>query len=265
MENKFKFTILGSRGSVPVEGEKFSIYGGATSCYKIKAGNEEIYLDAGSGIVSAEPSPNSHITVLLTHMHLDHILGLPFFLALTQKNRPIDIYAEKRSGLLPDEAIDRLISNPFWPIKIRDYPANVNIYVLSERGKNFSVGDVTVDFIEGSHPGGSTIYRLTCGGKSLVYATDFEHNPVACEMLADFAQGTNLLLYDAQYTQAEYPACRGYGHSTPEAGLEVAANAKADKLLFVHHAPWRDDKSLAEMERTFGAGFAKVGEEILFD
>lgn len=262
--SNYKITVLGTRGSVATEGENFVIYGGATSCYKVEADNEEIYLDAGSGIVGSIPARTSRITILLTHMHLDHVIGLPFFIALTEKDRPIDIYAHKRAGLLPKEAIDRLISNPFWPCKIEDYPAQVSFNLLPEK---FFIGAVEVDTLEGSHPGGSTIYKLTYQGKSLVYATDFEHNPKACKALVNFAKGCDLLLYDAQYTQKEYPACKGYGHSTPEEGVKIAEETKAKKTLFIHHAPWRTDKDFAQMERTFGRGdkiaFAKINDEVL--
>ena len=156
-----KFTVLGTRGSVPVEGKNFSRYGGATSCYKILAGKEEIYLDVGSGIVSALPARETNITILLTHMHLDHLIGLPFFIALTEKDRPIEIYSNKRSGLMPKEAIDRLISNPFWPCKIENYPAKVSFHLLPTK---FFIGDIEVDTLEGSHPEGSTIYKLTRRG-----------------------------------------------------------------------------------------------------
>ena len=263
MDN-FKLIVLGTRGSVPVEGKAFEIYGGATSCYKVQAGNEEIYLDAGSGIVSALPKPTSRITILLTHMHLDHLIGLPFFVALTQKNRPIDIYAAERVGLLPKDAMNRLISNPFWPCKIEDYPAKVSFHIPP---KKFFIGEVEVDTLDGSHPKGSTIYRLTCKGKSLVHATDFEHNPEACKALATFAKDCDLLLYDAQYTAEEYERYKGYGHSTPEEGIKVAAKAGVKKLLFVHHAPLRTDEELTKLEQTFGLAdrimFAKAGDEFL--
>lgn len=255
-----KFTVLGTRGSVPVEGKNFSRYGGATSCYKVSAGKEEIYLDAGSGIVSALPARDTNITILLTHMHLDHLVGLPFFIALTEKDRPIDIYSNKRSGLMPKEAIDRLISNPFWPCKIENYPAKVSFHLLPEK---FFIGDVEIDTLEGSHPEGSTIYKLTRQGKSLVYATDFEHNPAACESLAAFSKGCDLLLYDAQYTAEEYERYRGYGHSIPQEGIKVADAAGVKKLVFVHHAPLRNDEELAKLESTFGVSFAKVGDEFL--
>lgn len=258
-----KLTVLGTRGSVPVEGENFSKYGGATSCYKVETGSEEIYLDAGSGIFSAKSAQDTRISILLTHMHLDHLVGLPFFITLTEKGRSIDIYSDEHEGLAPQEAIDRLISPPFWPLTIGDYPANVRFHL---QPKKFFIGDVTIDTMKSTHPNGSTIYRLTRGGKSFVYATDFEHSPEGCAALAKFSAGCDLLLYDAQYTAEEYERCRGYGHSTPEFGLKVAAEAGVGKLIFVHHAPWRTDAELADMEREIfsrheGVAFAKIGDE----
>lgn len=266
----FKLKVLGTRGSVPVEGKDFALYGGATSCYQVQAGNEEIYLDAGSGIFGAKPSPTSRITLLLSHMHLDHLVGLPFFSALGEKGRAIDIYSDKHEGLTVKEAIDRLISPPFWPIKLESYPACVKFHDLStvkERGAEFFIGDVAVDFMDSNHPNGSTIYKLTQQGKSFVYATDFEHSPESCAALANFAKGCDLLMYDAQYTAQEYEACKGFGHSTVEFGLKVAAQAGVAKLLFVHHAPNRTDEALATIEqeisaRHAGVSFAKIDEEI---
>ena len=265
MSKNFSLTVLGSRGSVPIDGKNFVRYGGSTSCYKILAGNEEIYLDAGSGIVQAVPQAETRITILLTHMHLDHIIGLPFFVALGQKNRPIDIFASERSGLSPQAALARLISPPFWPLKIEEYPANATFHDLPP--ESFKIGEVDVQWIDGTHPQGSTIFRLTFGGKSLVYATDFEHTPDGCEKLANFARDCDLLLYDAQYTADEYEIFRGFGHSTPDEGLKVAAAAQAKKILFVHHAPCRNDDELAALEKFFAARnenvtFAKVGDEI---
>ena len=209
----FKLKVLGTRGSVPVEGKDFALYGGATSCYQVQAGNEEIYLDAGSGIFGAKPSPTSRIALLISHMHLDHVVGLPFFSALGETGRTIDIYSDKHEGLTVKEAIDHLISPPFWPLKIESYPASVKFHDLSS-GESFSIGDVAVDFMDSNHPNDSTIFKLTRQGKSFVYATDFEHSPDACAALATFAKGCDLLMYDAQYTAAEYETCKGYGHST---------------------------------------------------
>ena len=261
-----RMTVLGARGSVPVEGNSFSVYGGATSCFKVEAGDEEIYLDAGSGIVSAKPSPHSRLTILLTHMHLDHVVGLPFFLALGQPRRPIDIYARSCSGLTPKEALDRLIAPPFWPVTLEQYPSNVKIHVMPD--EKISIGDIDVEAIESSHPNNSVVYRLTQCGRALVYATDFEHNnPERVEALIKFADGCDLLLYDAQYTIEEYDRYRGFGHSTAEVGLEIAARAGAKRLMLVHHAPWRTDDRIAEFERRLSErheniSFARIGDVI---
>ena len=264
-----RIKVLGSRGSMPGEGITFSRYGGFTSCYLVRAGKEEIYLDAGSGIADAKPAKDTNITLLITHMHLDHLIGLPFFPALTEKNRPIDIYAAPRAGLTPEKAMDCLIAPPFWPCKIHDYPANVQIHELpTDKDFSFNIGDVNIRMTEGSHPSGSTLFRLEYGGKSLVYATDFEHSVESCKKLATFAADCDLLIYDAQYTTEEYEKYKGYGHSTPNVGIEVAKLAKVKKILFVHHAPWRTDEQLAKMESDIFAiypesTFAKVGEEII--
>ena len=247
---EFKLTVLGTRGSVPVEGKIFERYGGATSCYKIQAGNEEIYLDAGSGIFSSKPSKDKRITILLSHMHLDHLVGLPFFLALTEKGRSIEIFADKREGLMPKEAIDRLISPPFWPLKIEDYPADVKFLLLP---KKLFIGNVEVEMTDSTHPNGSTIYKLTYQGKSIVYATDFEHTPEGCEALAKFSAGCDILLYDAQYTAEQYDRCRGYGHSTPELGLKVADRGTDAEL---------DDMEKIFSARREGVSFAKIGDEV---
>ena len=260
--------VLGARGSMPVDGKEYIKYGGSTSCYRVRAGNEEIYLDAGSGIVKAKPESNTNITILLTHMHLDHIIGLPFFMALSQANRPVDIYSRKRSGLSAREAINRMISPPYWPLKIEGYPAAVKYHEIDDIVNKLKIGNVEVDMMEGTHPGGSTIYRLNYEGKSLVYATDFEHNPKGCDELIRFATDCDLLLYDAQYKEEEYEKYRGYGHSTPNAGLKVAAEANAKKILFVHHSPLRIDEELLEMEHSLtlqrkDVQFAKAGAEVL--
>ena len=258
-----KFTVLGTRGSVPVEGKDYSIYGGATSCYQVRAGDEEIYLDAGSGIVTAKISANTNISILFSHMHIDHVLGLPFFSALSQKDRSVDMYSEKSSGLDLKSAIDHLIAPPFWPVKIEQYPANVRFHDVQ---KKFSIGEVEIETMSGNHPGGTTIYRLNYKSKSIVYVTDFEHSSEEkCEELIRFSADCDLLTYDAQYTNEEYNRFRGFGHSTVEFGLKIAEKARVKRILFVHHSPNRTDKELSQMEKAVfdreEARFAKIGDE----
>ena len=260
-------TVLGARGSMPGEGKSVAIYGGSTSCYRFKAGDEEIFLDAGSGIAGVKTEKSTNIYILFTHLHLDHIVGLPFFSPLGEKNRKIIIYGKERSNLTLKMAVDRLITPPFWPVNIEGYPATVKFCPIIEDQTVFSLGKVTVETMEGNHPGGSTVYKLTYNDKSIVYATDFEHNSkTSVENLTKFANNAELFLYDAQYTVDEYQNYMGYGHSTPEAGFDIAKKANVKTLVFVHHAPYRSDTELEKMQNLFSnckikTIFAKIGDE----
>ncbi|MCR4744751.1 MAG: MBL fold metallo-hydrolase [Lachnospiraceae bacterium] len=264
--------ILGCRGSVPIEGEDFKIYGGATSSICVLAETtsdaghvtEEIYLDSGSGIVNAKPLPDSHISILISHMHIDHLVGMTSFPALSQKDRRIDIYAAARNGLKVNDAIDKLFSPPYWPLKVTDYPSDARYYELKE---NFNIGNVKIKNIEVNHPGGSSTYKIEFAGKNIVYAIDFEHNENELKKLADFSRNADLMIYDGQYTPDEYPGCFGYGHSIPEVGIEFAKNNGIKRILFSHHAPEHTDSFLSEWEKKIkeifpDSSFAKAGMEI---
>ncbi len=113
------------------------------------------------------------------------------------------------------------------------------------------------------HPGGSLIFRVSDGTKSIVYATDFEHTDNNLKELAAFSAGADLMLYDAQYTQEQYPARRGFGHSTAEAGLWVQQESGAAQIRMIHHNPAASDEALREREEQTHAPYARQGEVIL--
>ena len=253
--------VLGCRGSVPIEGEDYKIYGGATSSICMTAISEENGRETGSGIVSAEPGQDSNISILISHMHLDHLMGLTFFPALSQKGRKIDIYAAARNGLNTQEGIDSLFSPPFWPLKVTDYPSNAVYHDLEEK---FSIGKVNIETIEVNHPGGSTTYKLEFAGKTVVYAVDFEHNDEKIRELTEFARNCDLMIYDGQYSEQEYPGCYGFGHSIPELGLDIAKAAGVKEIIFTHHSPSHNDAYMQKWEEKIKninpkAGFAKAG------
>lgn len=265
-DNRVRITILGSRGSVPVDGKAFSEFGGATGCVRYVAGDHEVYIDAGSGIVGATPMEDSKLSIILTHPHLDHMIGLPFFKGLSQKDREIDIYLKKRSGLGVQDILRYLYTPPLWPLGVFDYPAKVFTPGMPE---SFMLGDIRVDTMEGRHPGGVTIFKLTYGDSVFVYATDFEHEDQKVEELTEFATGADLLIYDGQYTDEEYDRCKGYGHSTPNVGVGIARAAGVQELMITHHAPEHTDDELLAMEKRYQEenpdirlSFARCGQEI---
>ncbi len=262
--------ILGARGSVPVSGEKYMKYGGATSCVRVfcdkdgEHADNEIYLDAGTGIVSALPFPESKVHILMSHMHLDHLIGLPFFSGLFDSTRSVRIYARPRGGLSVKEAAERLFTPPFWPCGLTSFPADVR---LKDMPECMDIGSLHIETMEITHPGGATAFKITSEDKIFVYASDFEHSKVSLKRLFDWARGADLMLYDGQYTVAEYEKFRGFGHSIPEKGLETAKKAEIKRLMITHHAPGHDDAFLSEWEESLDAGdiifsFAKAGEKI---
>ena len=130
--------------------------------------------------------------------------------------------------------------------------------------ESLTQGEVRVESIPGNHPGGCLVFRLSYRGKSLVYATDFEHEESAFDRLAAFAQGTDLLLYDTQYTESEYLRCRGFGHSTAEKALAMRERCGAKRLLLIHHAPFATDERLLEREKSLpeGVSYARQGQVV---
>lgn len=255
-------TVLGTRGSVTVGGRDREIFGGETSCYMVRAGGETVFLDAGSGLISAPAELPRPPHILLSHLHLDHVLGLGMYPRLSRPGLETAIHVPAGPGEDPKELLDRLYSPPFWPLSLSGYAGTVRILPLTFP---LQIGELTVEGFPGRHPGGSVIMKLTYRGRSMVYATDYEYEESSADALAAFARGTDLLLFDGQYTESELPAHRGFGHSTAEKGLALAARSGAGRLLLIHHDPRSTDETLLAREAQLSgkAHYAREGERIV--
>ena len=254
-----RITVLGCRGSIPAPGADRTEFGGETSCYRVEAAGETLFLDAGTGLRHAQTGEGT-VRILLSHWHMDHVMGLTMFSGLVRPGKLVEIHGPREIGMDMTARLDRLISPPLWPLRLADYPAEVRCL---ERDFPAQVGFFRVRAMASNHPGGSRIYRIEAEGKSLVYATDFEHTEEKLRELAAFAAGADLILYDGQYTEEEYPARRGFGHSVARMGLRVLRESGARELRIIHHDPDHTDGMLREMEKETGARFARQGEEIL--
>ncbi len=258
-----KVTILGARGSMPVEGPEYTEFGGGTTCVLVETESQAIFIDAGTGIIKAPAIANKDISILLTHPHLDHLLGLPFFEVLRSKGKQINFYACVRDGKTAKEQIDGLFDVPYWPCKIENYPAEVIYHDLK---LPTMIGDVKVEGIEAIHPGGSIVYKLIHEGKSVVISTDYEFDEEMSGDLVDFAKDTDLLLMDAQYTEEEYKERMGFGHSTLKQAMKVFKECNGKNVRFVHHDPFHNDEFLRNLEQPIKSTqimFAREGEEIV--
>lgn len=260
-------TILGARGTMPVEGQEVSRYGGGTSCVLVRMGGEVIVLDAGTGImdlgrVLGEKERSLHL--LLSHPHFDHIAGLPSCPIFFLPDYTVCIHAAPHGGRSPRQQVECLMGPPLWPVGPDAFRADVSYRTI---GGAFSLGAVSVKIMEGVHPGGCTMFRLECGDKSVVYASDYELDQESFARLADFSKDCSLLLCDGQYTEEEFRRRRGYGHSSWQAAAKLGRESGARRLLITHHAPWRRDEELEAVEpllqKMFSSGaFARGGEEI---
>ncbi len=260
----FQLTVQGARGSMAGDREDCAVFGGDTSCYMLEAGDETIFLDAGTGLLRAPAYYPKPPLILLSHLHLDHVIGLGMFPGITNRNQRPSVYipfCESRSAA--EKTMDRLFSPPFWPLTLQDCESTPALLPMPAA---LELGEVTVAAMPGNHPGGCLVFRIEYRGKCVVYATDFEHEETSFARLTDFAHGADLLLYDAQYTQREYELHRGYGHSTAEKGLELMERSGAKRLLLVHHAPWSTDRDLILREEKLPkekACYARQGQRII--
>lgn len=257
--------ILGVRGSVPVSGAAFARYGGATTCFFVRLAGQPFVLDAGSGML-ALPSvlqpEEKQLTLLLTHPHADHLLGLPMCKTVFEPDRKIDFYASVRGTLHAEAQLQRLMTPPLWPVDPADLPADICFHDLPEE---MQLGAVRVRSMEGIHPGGVSLLRLDGDGKSIVLATDCSLTESLLPKAVEFARNCDLLLCDGQYQESEWAAKSTFGHNTWTSAAAFGRLCGAKQTRIIHHNPTRTDDELDAATEELGAGctFAYEGHEFL--
>ena len=168
-------SIRGVRGALPAPGKQFLEYGGNTSCFALSRGGGVLCFDAGSGLYGLPLEGVRRLDVLISHVHIDHILGL---FALSAFRVPeIHLYGEARQGLRFARQLEAVLAKPYWPVGVRDHPSGVRIHEIA-RGDQFTLpwdgGDLLVRTLGGNHPDESLLYRVDLGGTSVTYALDCE-------------------------------------------------------------------------------------------
>jgi phosphoribosyl 1,2-cyclic phosphodiesterase len=247
--------IWGCRGSLPTPGEATVRYGGNTTCVEVCNGNGvPVILDAGTGIKrlggALESPPRIH--VLLTHLHLDHVEGLRFFEPLWREETELHLWGPPSPIHSLRERIARAFSPPLFPVDLADIPATVVFHDVP--AGPWEIDGVEVFALPVSHPDTTVGYRLEFDGGSLAFLPD--HEPVVGVELASLgsewisghalAVGADVLLHDCQWSEDEYPARVGWGHSSVAHAVEFARRAEVGRLVLFHHDP---DRSDAELDR----------------
>ncbi len=289
--SEFKVKFRGVRGSFPVADKDFLKYGGNTSCVELNVGGHVIILDAGTGIVgvgddlmekyiasSVEPEKRCPInsTILVSHIHQDHLLGLTFFKPLHVKSANLMMFGSSVSDSSLSHDLSELIFGKTFPLDLGDIACNLDIRdifdgqcILMKPGQKPMLADlaqveakdedVLITFYKSYvHPqDGVMVYRISYKGKSIVYATDKECYFGGDKKFVKFAQNCDVLVHDAQYTTEDYlnpySPKQGYGHSTFDMAVEVMKQAKARKLVFFHYDPSYDDTKLDRIQEHYSS------------
>lgn len=263
-----RVVVLGTRGSVPVSGEEFVGYGGATTCMFVRFGDQTIILDCGTGMMALPKvlrEEDEQLTVLLSHPHVDHLLGLPLCPVVFNPAKKIAVYGAVRNGKDVRQQVCAFLAPPLWPVGPELLPAKITFQDLPQC---LALGNVVVESMEGVHPGGVSLFRLTGGGKRIVCMTDCTLTEEILPKLTEFARDCDLLLCDGQYSQQEWKGRERFGHSTWVAAAQLGAACGAKMVRIIHHDPFRTDAQLdgAAQELTVihsSCAFARDGEEIL--
>jgi phosphoribosyl 1,2-cyclic phosphodiesterase len=268
--------IWGTRGSYPVARADVLRYGGNTTCVEVRVEDRCIILDAGTGLrnlgehLIRDPAFTKTVDLLITHTHWDHIIGFPFFAPLYRPECRLEIYGLRRTQSSLRATIANALSDPLLPMGLEDLRAELHFHEIHE-GLCFNLGPVRVSTARANHPYRALAYRIESDEATLVFIPDtgpfhtvlfgderidWTGEPTAnshddlselAEMrrrIVDLAQGADWMLYDSQFTEAQYARFPHWGHSTAGQAREIAEEAGVRELLLFHHDPHRADDEL---------------------
>lgn len=247
------FTILGARGTMSVSGRPFVRYGCHTTSFSLETEQGILVIDAGTGITAlSDRLPKTGalppITLLFTHFHLDHVVALPLFRPLYNARAQITLFADGRRDDPWRTTVQTIAGKPYWPVELRDSGARIRFQDLPDAADGLELHGVRVTWCPVRHPQQCLAYRLQTPERTIVIATDREHGHARMDdAFLAFCQDADVLIYDAQYLPAEYPAYRGWGHSTWEEGVRAAQEAGVRELILTHHDRDRSDDQLDAM------------------
>jgi phosphoribosyl 1,2-cyclic phosphodiesterase len=259
-----RIVLWGTRGSLASPGSDTAGYGGNTACVEVHGAPDEcvIVLDAGTGIralgiaLSEEERP---VHVLLSHLHLDHIQGLGFFAPLFQPGREVHIWGPASTSRDLRQRLSRYLSPPLFPVPLRELPCDLTLHDTPLAEFAIDGYRLRADLI--CHPGPTVGYRIQRDGRSMAYLSDHEValgpdlERTSSDWLSGFslAEGVDLLVHDAQYTEEEYAERVGWGHSSIAHTIAFGRRAAPGKLVTFHHDPSHTDSVLDRLHLEMAA------------
>ena len=255
-DDEFSVTFWGVRGSIPCPGAGTQRYGGNTSCIEVKCGDQRIILDGGSGLRPLGKSLLSQgpidCDILYTHTHLDHVIGIPFFVPFFIPSNKFRLWAGHLAAqnFTLRGVLEMMLTAPLFPVPIDIMQAQLSFNDFYA-GQELDFGpDIKVTTQPLNHPNNATGYRIEYKGKSFSYVTDTEHyEGRRDETVMELIDGVDMFVYDATYTDEEYPKFKNWGHSTWQEGCRLADEAKSGTCVMFHHDPSHDDAKMDEIAK----------------
>ena len=256
-EDKIELTFWGVRGTLPVPGQGSLKYGGNTSCVSMEFSKDQLFIfDAGTGIkvlsdhLMAQQRNRIEAEIFISHPHWDHINALPFFAPLYIPGSKLKFHGASHGNFSMEELISSQMDGVYFPITIQDFAANVSFNDLKE--ETFEVNGISIKTMLLSHPGYCLGYRVEYRGRSICYITDNElfmessphHDPGYVKKLISFINGTEVLITDCTYTDAEYESKIGWSHSSIGTVVDLAHRAEVKGLYLFHHDPDQNDDDI---------------------
>ncbi|MGZ6896011.1 MAG: MBL fold metallo-hydrolase [Acidimicrobiia bacterium] len=255
-------TFHGVRGSTPCDGEHLARYGGNTACVALECGDQApIVFDLGTGLrnygtqlIEAGRAPGFQGSMLLSHLHWDHVQGLPFFVPLHDPTAIVDVYGPRQQDGPLGEVFAGMMRPPYFPIRPDQLEGNVLFRDVGD--DDFAVGDAKVRSRWIRHVGPTLGYRVDWHGVTVAYLSDHgqgcgsgQGDDFVPDEVLELCDGVDLLIHDAQHTPAEFEQKRHWGHCTVDYALHVAKESGARTVALFHHDPSHGDDMVDLLQR----------------
>ncbi len=257
-------TFYGVRGSTPCACDSVARYGGNTSCVVLTSdAHDPVILDLGTGLrfygLDHPFDRPFRGTALLTHLHWDHVQGIPFFSPLLVDGASLDVYGPSQEVEDLESAVRRFVRPPYFPVGIDDLPGEITFHDAPVG--EFQIDGCTVEAAWVPHVGPTLGYRVTSAGVSVAYVSDHQQPGLGSTevdpAVLDLCHGVDVLIHDAQFDDLEFSMRSDWGHCTVDYAVEVAARAGARTLVLFHHDPSHTDLRIDELL----AGARRLAEE----
>ncbi|MFA7573235.1 MAG: MBL fold metallo-hydrolase [Lutispora sp.] len=256
----FKVTFWGVRGSKPTPGRNTILFGGNTSCVQIEAGKRNLIFDGGTGIAELgnkmmKEEGRKQADIFFSHLHWDHIQGLPFFEPIYYPENCFRLYGEDKEGETFQQVIEKQMCYPYFPITMEMMKGDYKFINIAPN-QDIDLGEgIKIKTFAVNHPNGCLSYRIEKRNSVVVYCTDTETiEKQRREKFLEFIRGADVFIYDTHFTDEEYIGTRDgqskkkWGHSTWEEGTRISREADIGYLILYHYKENRNDREQQEIE-----------------